>query len=109
MVVTLDPPAAETASTPKKRGGGPRTLDGRNRSRENSVKSSLRSKVVFSTDMAGRILERNWILDSQFHPKTRYEQMLIADMALAKARIDRCAELLIDNENRYIDRTRRLL
>ena len=56
-------------------------------------------------DMASRILERNWILDSEFHPKTRYQQMLIADMALAKARLDRCAELLIDNENRYIDRT----
>ena len=105
MVVTLDPPAAETASTPKKRGGGPRTLSGRNRSRENSVKSSLQSKVVFSADMAARILERNWILDSEHYPKTRYQQMLIADMALSKARIDRCAELQIENENRYIDRT----
>ena len=43
------------------------------RSRENSVKSSLRSKVVFSKDMASRILERNWTLDAQFHP--RYKHM----------------------------------
>ena len=55
--------------------------------------------------MASRILERNWVLDAQFTPKTRYEQMLIADMALAKARMDRTAELQVENENRYIDRT----
>ena len=31
--------------------------------------------------------------------------MLVADMALAKARVDRSAELQTENENRYIDRT----
>ena len=105
MVQLLDPPAAEAQATPKKRGGGPRTLRGRMTSRENAVKSSLRSKVVFSKDMASRILERNWILDSQFRPQTRYEHMLIADMALAKARMDRAAELQVESEDRYIDRT----
>jgi len=75
------------------------------KSRENAVKSSLRSKLVFSKDMVTRILERNRILDSQFRPETRYELMLIADMALAKARMDRAAELQVENEDRYIDRT----
>lgn len=105
MVQVLDPPAAETQAAPKKRGGGPRTLRGRMKSRENAVKSSLRSKVVFSKDMAIRILERNRILDAQMRPKSRYELMLIADMALAKARMDRAAELQIENADRYIDRT----
>ena len=31
--------------------------------------------------------------------------MCIADMALAKARMDRAAELQVENEDRYIDRT----
>ena len=109
MEVTLDPPAAagtaEAPPGPKKRGGGPRTLAGRMRSRENSVKSSLRSKVIFSKDMARRILDRNTTLDEEFNPKTRYELMLVADMALAKARADRSAELQTENDNRYIDRT----
>jgi hypothetical protein len=55
--------------------------------------------------MASRILERNWLLQAQFPPNSRYEKMLIADMALAKARTDRAAELQIENEDRYIDRT----
>ena len=111
MEVTLDPPAAPAEASPapgpaaRKRGGGPRTLSGRMRSRENSVKSSLRSKVIFSKDMAGRILDRNATLDEEFNPKTRYELMLVADMALAKARADRSAELQTENDNRYIDRT----
>ena len=69
MEVTLESPAAAAEASPtpgpaaRKRGGGPRTLAGRMRSRENSVKSSLRSKVVFSKDMARRILDRNTTLD----------------------------------------------
>jgi hypothetical protein len=105
MVPTLDPPVEQAQAPPKKKGGGPRTLSGRMRSRANAVKSSLRSKVVFSADMASRILERNSVLEDQFDPQTRYEQMLVADMALAKARIDRSAELLTANEDRAVDRT----
>ena len=89
MVVLTDPPAHQAATAPRKRGGEPRTPRGRMRSRENSVREWFRSKVVFSRDMAGRILERNLHLQNAFNPKTRYELMFVADMALAKARIDR--------------------
>jgi hypothetical protein len=105
MVDVLEPPVAETPSEPTKRGGGPRTPAGRTRARENAVKSSLRSKVLFSEDMACRILDRNAILAEQFKPRTRYQLMLVADMALAKARADHAAELLVENENRCIDCT----
>ena len=105
MVQLVDPPPTEAQAPPRKRGGGPRSVQGRMRSRENAIKSSMRSKVVFSKDMASRILERNRILNAQFRPQTRYELMLIADMALARARMDLAAELQVENEDRYIDRT----
>ena len=69
MVELLDPPVAETQSTPQKRGGGPRSLIGRMRARENAVGESLFSKVVFSRKMAIRILDRNALLTSQCTPK----------------------------------------
>ena len=105
MVALIDPPVDAAPTASRKRGGGPRTPRGRMRSRENSVRESFRSKVVFSRHMASRILDRNLHLQNAFHPKTRYELMLIADMALAKARIDRANELQIENANRYIGRT----
>ena len=105
MVQVLENPVADTQSTTRKRGGGVRTLAGRMKSRENAVKSSLRSKVLFSKDMAVRILDRYQILKEQFQPRTRYLTMLVADMALAKAHGDRAAELLIENEDRNVERT----
>ena len=104
MVELLDPPIADTQSTPKKRGGGPRTLMGRMRARENAVGESLFSKVVFSRKMALSILDRNALLSLQHRPTSQYQVMLVADMALAKARLDRVAGLQVDNCDHSIDR-----
>jgi hypothetical protein len=104
MAELLDPPVTEAPSASRKRRGGPRTLLGRMRARENAVGESLFSKVVFSRKMAISILDRNVLLSSQFPPRSQYEVMLVANMALARARMDRVAVLQVDNCDHSIDR-----
>ena len=54
----LDPPGPDLdpapESIPKKRGGGPRTPEGRERSKRNALKHGLLAQVVFPDDLAGR-------------------------------------------------------
>jgi hypothetical protein len=50
----------------RKRGGGVRTEAGKAESRRNALKGSLRAKVVFTPEMAARIVERNRIFTEQF-------------------------------------------
>jgi hypothetical protein len=85
---------------PRKRGGGVRTEAGKANSRRNALKGSLRAKVVFTPEMAARIVERARICTEQFKPRNYYEIMLISDMAIAKAKLDRCQELAIEDYSR---------
>jgi hypothetical protein len=87
---------------PRKRGGGVRTEAGKANSRRNALKDSLRAKVVFTPDMAARIVERTRIFTEQFQPRNDYEHMLIYDMAIAKAKLDRCQELAIEDYSRCV-------
>jgi hypothetical protein len=91
-----------SAVPPRKRGGGPRSGSGKAQSRRNALKGSLRAKVVFTPDMAARIVERTKTFTDQYKPRNDYERMLIADMAVAKARLDRCQELAIEDYSRCI-------
>jgi hypothetical protein len=52
--------------------------------------------------MAARIVERTRIFTEQFKPRNDYENMLISDMAIAKAKLDRCQELAIEDDTRRI-------
>ena len=62
------------------------------------------SKVIFSRKMALSILKRNTLLSAEFSPRSPYEVMLVADMALGKAKLDRVATLQVDNCDHSIDR-----
>jgi hypothetical protein len=52
--------------------------------------------------MAARIVERTRIFTEQFRPRNDYEIMLISDMAVAKAKLDRCQELAIEDYGRCV-------
>jgi hypothetical protein len=91
-----------TEIPPRKRGGGVRTEAGKANSRRNALKGSLRSKVVFTDEMAARIVERTRIFTEQFKPRNYYESMIISDMAIAKAKLDRCQELAIEDYSRCV-------
>ena len=95
MVVVIDPPVAKPQSTPESRAWQPRPRITRQRDKESVVPESLFATAEFSRKTALSILDRNGLFSGQFRPTTAYEQMLIADMALAQARIDRAAELLV--------------
>src|SRR5262249_19360175 len=98
-----DPAAAESPPPPKGR-GGVRTQDGKRSARGNAVKDSLRSKVVFTPAMAAAIAVLKQIFTTQFQPQTEYEQMLISDMAIAKAKLDHAGELLLLDGERVVER-----
>jgi hypothetical protein len=110
---TVDPTTGETASGPqaesqapprKKRGGGARSEEGKRASRANSLKESLRSKVVFTPEMAAAIVDRTRIFTEQYRPRNDFERMIIANMAIEKAQLDHANEILIRDYDRCLER-----
>src|SRR3954452_20918803 len=94
---------AECPAAPKKRGGGPKTPEGKVRASANSMTHGLRAKVLLPEDLVDVYEGYKAELTRQFRPKTRYEAWLAGEMALAMARLDRCAELALADMQRHID------
>jgi hypothetical protein len=101
---TAPPVEPEAAEPPPKRRGGPTTPEGKRRSRRNSLKRGLRSKVVFPEDLAETVEKRILYFANEFAPKTPYEAMLVRDMATSSVRFERCAALAIADLVRLSDR-----
>ena len=64
-----------TPALPKKRGGGPRTPEGKRRSSRNAVKHGVFSR----SPVVGGELDRDWLrhlegMRKSFHPATEYEE-----------------------------------
>ena len=95
---------APTASLPLPRSGGPRTAEGKENSRRNSLKRGLRSKIVFPDDLADLIEVRVREFTDEFKPRTPFEVMLVRDMAVSSARFERCASLSVADLVRSADR-----
>jgi hypothetical protein len=94
----------EGASSSKKRGGGPKSDAGKLRARASAFHHGFRARLVFSDDMADAIAERKRMLADQFRPQTQYQHTLIADMALARVKLDRLEELLPASADRGVER-----
>jgi len=92
------------ASLPLPRSGGPRTEEGKENSRRNSLKRGLRSKIVFPDDMADLIEVRVREFTEAFKPRSPFEVILVRDMAVSSARIERCASLSVADLVRSADR-----
>ena len=101
---TAPPLEPEAAEPPPKRRGGPTTPEGKRRSRRNSLKRGLRSKILFPEDLAEIVEKRILDFTGEFAPKTPYEQMLVRDMATSSVRFERCAALAIADLVRLSDR-----
>ena len=97
-------PTPEVEAAPKKRGGGPRTQEGRDQSRCNALKHGMRAKLLLPDDLAAAVALRRDQLAAEFGPSTAYEDWLVGEMALASARLDRCAEMALVDLQRGIDR-----
>ena len=97
-------PGVEPGSATRKRGGGPQSIFGRERSRANSLKEGLNSKVVFTQEMTNAILEKTNILTEEFKPETPYERMIIGEMAIARAKLEHASRLIIEDIDRPLFR-----
>src|SRR5258707_95790 len=106
MIAVLDPcDAPKSEATPaRKRGGGPRTPEGKEQSKRNALKHGLRAKVLLPDDLAAAVADRKTQLNGEFEPRSPYEEWLIDQMATATAQLDRCAELAIVDLGRCSER-----
>jgi hypothetical protein len=87
---------AECLPTPapaRKRGGGPKTPEGRARSSMNSKKEGFRSRVHLDEAERAAVERHRKAMTVQYAPRTEQQHWLVGQMAAAAARIDRCDEL----------------
>jgi hypothetical protein len=101
-----DPDTPRPEAGKQKHGGRQTSERGREQARANSYQHGFRAKVVFSAEMAQAIAERTRMLEEQFRPQGKYESSLISDMAVARVKLDRAADLLVANADRVVGRAR---
>src|SRR4051794_2309798 len=88
---------------PKRRGGGPKTPEGKARAKLNSMKHGLRAKVLLPAELVAAYEAHKAELTRQFAQATQYEDWLVGEMALAMARLDRCANMAVCDLQRCLD------
>ncbi len=113
MIATLDvldaPSAPETTSEtdaprPRKRGGGPKTEEGKNIAHRNAMKHSLRARLVLPDELETAYHETRTAYFDELKPVGRVEQQLVSRMAFTSVQLERSAELAISDLRRVIDR-----
>src|SRR4051812_1545285 len=93
----------DSQGTPKRRGGGPKTPEGKARAKYNSMKHGLRAKVLLPAELVAAYEAHKAELTRQFAPASQYEVWLVGEMAMAMARLDRCADLAVCDLQRRLD------
>src|SRR4051812_30749421 len=93
----------DSQGTPKRRGGGPKTPEGKARAKYNSMKHGLRAKVLLPAELVAAYEAHQAELTRQFAPASQYEVWLVGEMAMAMARLDRYADLAVADLQRRLD------
>jgi hypothetical protein len=88
---------------PTTRSGGPKTPEGKERSRRNALKHGLRAKVLTPDEMIDDVITRTADFAKELQPRTAYQEWLVAQIALATVQLDRCAALGIVDLQRRIN------
>ena len=89
--------------TPAPRAGGPRTPEGKQRSRRNALKHGLRATVLTPDEMIDDVIHRTVDFVKELQPRTVYQEWLVSQIALATVQLDRCAALGILDLQRRIN------
>ncbi len=97
-------PTTSTPTPTKKRGGGPKTPEGKRALRRNALKDGTRASVVLPEDMEAARAKREVGFRDHFTPRDDYEAWLVDRLAFTSVQIDRCAEYGIDDIRRQIHR-----
>src|SRR4051794_41840024 len=107
MTAGVKPPETPGSETPpapaKKRGGGPRTPEGKEQSKRNALKHGMRAKVLLPDDLAAAVEARTEELAGGFGPGAPYEGGLGGGMGPAPAQNGRRGGLAILHPPRPID------
>jgi hypothetical protein len=74
---------------PRKRGGGPRSPEGRARSSQNAKKEGFRSRVHLDESERAAVEVHRRAMTEQYAPRNEQQHWLVGQMAAAAARIDR--------------------
>src|SRR4051812_30858292 len=69
---------------------GPRTEEGKNRSRRNSLTHGLSGRVVLPEDQARAVEARTAEYDAELKPEGAFERWLLGIIAVETIRLDRC-------------------
>jgi hypothetical protein len=88
----------------KKRGGGPKTPEGKSRSRRSALKDGFRAQVVLPDDLAAIVTERTARFTAELVPTNLDEEMLVRVMALTSAQYERAASMAVADLQRVVDR-----
>jgi hypothetical protein len=104
----LDEIDADPTDTPtgRKRGGGPKTPEGKEKSRRNALKHGLCAKVLLPDEMAAAVAARTEDFAGEWEPASPYEDWLVGEIALAATRLDRCAAMALADLERVMQRAR---
>ena len=107
MAATLETPVSDTqaeTAPARKRGGGPKTPEGRDKCRWNAMKHGLCARTLTPEGLAANA--EKWAADlaDELAPVTPLQVLMVAQMGLAAARLERCAQLSAVDLQRVIDR-----
>jgi hypothetical protein len=102
----LDENETDPTDTPTipRRGGGPRTAEGKEKSRRNALKHGLCAKVLLPDEMAAAVAQRTEEFADEWEPASPYEDWLVGEIALATTRLDRCAAMALADLRRVMQR-----
>jgi hypothetical protein len=92
--VEVEDRAAAVGPPTKKRGGGPKTPEGRFRCSKNAVKDSLRSRVHLPEEERAAIARHLETMSGCYAPADDQERWWVGKMSVAAARLDRCQALM---------------
>ncbi len=96
--VDLPGVAAENAAPPvKRRGGGPKTPEGKASSCRNALKDGLNSKVILPRDMEEDARRTHRDLADHFQVAGPYADLLLGRLAFASVQLERCQSMTFQN------------
>ncbi len=87
-----------------KRGGGPKTPEGKRASSRNALNLGLRSKVFLPDDLVEQYEALRADLATRFRPDSIYGERLVQCLARSMVQLDRCSELWFKDLGRVINR-----